>query len=151
SVRLLDATNRLDASGRAIVFAGTTFTAELLSMHARSETALHRWDLVGDDELGDALLAQPELTRHAVSVLDTHPHLGEAPGNRARQAGLTAPLVVRLRAEAEPDIEVLFDATGDSSSVRFVDVDGASDRDDAGTVIVSDAGTRLLALWGRRS
>lgn len=35
--------------------------------HARSEYALHRWDLVGDDDIGSDLLAQPELTDHANS------------------------------------------------------------------------------------
>lgn len=37
--------------------------------HFRSEFAIHRWDLVGHDELGDTLLADPDLTRHAVIAL----------------------------------------------------------------------------------
>jgi hypothetical protein len=37
--------------------------------HLRSEFALHRFDLVGDDQTGRELLGQPELTDHAVAVL----------------------------------------------------------------------------------
>jgi uncharacterized protein (TIGR03083 family) len=37
--------------------------------HVRSELAIHRWDLIGDDDTSTKLLAQDELTVHAVEVL----------------------------------------------------------------------------------
>jgi len=48
----------------AVAFTGTMMTAAQFQTHARSEAALHRWDLVGDDSVSDRLLSQPELTRH---------------------------------------------------------------------------------------
>jgi hypothetical protein len=37
--------------------------------HLRNEFAIHRWDFAGDDEMSSRLLAQPELTGHAVGIL----------------------------------------------------------------------------------
>ena len=38
-------------------------TAADFAMHSRSECALHRWDLVGRDDVGWAMLGTPALTR----------------------------------------------------------------------------------------
>lgn len=37
--------------------------------HLRNEHALHRWDVVGDDEIGSTLLGQADLTEHSVEIL----------------------------------------------------------------------------------
>jgi mycothiol maleylpyruvate isomerase-like protein len=37
--------------------------------HMRTEFALHRWDVIGDDDASLQLLSQPELTHHAIDVL----------------------------------------------------------------------------------
>ncbi|MGH3686957.1 MAG: maleylpyruvate isomerase N-terminal domain-containing protein [Pseudonocardiaceae bacterium] len=37
--------------------------------HLRNEFAVHRWDFVGDDDISTELLAQSDLTEHAVGVL----------------------------------------------------------------------------------
>ena len=37
--------------------------------HLRNEHALHRWDVVGDDEASAALLGQTDLIEHSVEVL----------------------------------------------------------------------------------
>ena len=43
----------------------------------RSEFALRRWDVAGDDEISLQLLSQPELTHHAIDVLGPRTHLVE--------------------------------------------------------------------------
>lgn len=50
---------RLQWTGRTVDVAG-------FGTHTRSEDAVHRWDLVGDDETSAALLGQQELLNHAV-------------------------------------------------------------------------------------
>jgi hypothetical protein len=59
--------------------------------HHRSEAAIHRWDITGSDDLSDELLAQPELTRHAVSVLNSMPILNKYARTRAAQGHRLAP------------------------------------------------------------
>lgn len=125
-------------------FTGRLFTAPQLETHSRSEAALHRWDLVGDDEEGDALLAQPELTRHAVTVLNTLPLLSEAPAARAAQGGLSDAQVV-LRSPGQPDVVLI--ASADTARLELVQ-DGSVDGD---AIVTTDAVNRLLTLWGRRS
>ncbi len=73
AIRLSTAIDALDVGGtpRTVPFAGRRLGADELAMHGRSEAALHRWDLAGDDDVSAELLAQPELTAHAVEVLNT--------------------------------------------------------------------------------
>lgn len=147
SRRKVSATQALAARGAdaSFEFTGRAFTATQLETHARSEAALHRWDLVGDDDTGDELLAQPELTRHAVDVLNTLPMLFESPGARAA-AGSLADTRVVLRSPGQPDVVLIVDADG---AARF---ELATDRPAAGDAVVStDVVNRLLTLWGRRS
>ena len=61
-----------------VPFTGWDMTADELRMHGRSELALHRWDLVGDDDTSAGLLAQPQLIAHAHKVLANMPTLAEA-------------------------------------------------------------------------
>ncbi|MBN4047420.1 maleylpyruvate isomerase N-terminal domain-containing protein [Acidimicrobiaceae bacterium AH-315-P05] len=97
--------------------------------HARSEYALHRWDLVGDDEIGTELLAQPELTDHAVQAL------GEVLTGRGIAGGAEG--AVRLSCEGRPDISV---------GVGGVVYAEPNEHEDA---VAGDAAARLLLLWGR--
>jgi hypothetical protein len=89
-------------------------------------------------------LAQPELTRHAVEVLNTLPILAEAPPARARRAGVSRLRIV-LRSLGEPDVVLAATAEG----ARFELVDNGSAEGDA--VVSMDAANRLLSIWGRRS
>jgi hypothetical protein len=63
-----------------VAFTGADLTAEGLMTHVRSELALHRWDLIGDDAVGRGLLAQPELLAHGRWVLTNMPTLEESRG-----------------------------------------------------------------------
>ncbi len=81
--RLTDALDALhgDKSG-AVLFTGRRMSAADFAMHSRSECAIHRWDLVGRDDVGWHMLAQPKLTAHALTVLTQMSTLPEAPANR---------------------------------------------------------------------
>ena len=52
-----------------IPFTNMPMKAASFAMHSRSECAIHRWDMVGDDEVSWQLLSQPEMTQHAVNLL----------------------------------------------------------------------------------
>ena len=113
-------------SGREMVVA--TFVT-----HLRSEFALHRFDLVGDDEIGVALLAQPELTDHAVAVLG---RALVARGAASATAGFTAAIASR----DTRDVVVVVDDDG----ARLTRADGLE------PAVVGDPAARLLLLWGRQ-
>lgn len=144
ALRLDAAVAALEATGRdaAVRFSGQRLTAADLSMHGRSEAALHRWDLAGDDEISAELLRQPDLTAHAVTVLTAMP--AGATESLARRA-----LAVRLPetratfgSPGQPDVVVIHDARG--TRLRLADPV-------ASPTASADPATRLLALWGRRS
>jgi uncharacterized protein (TIGR03083 family) len=126
-------------------FTGTTMTAAQSSTHGRSETALHRWDMVGDDDVSTELLGRPELTCHAVAVLNAMPILAESPGARVARAG-GRPLRIVLRATSQPDIVLAAESAAPAS---FDILDHAAADGDA--LVVSDPAHRLLIIWGRRS
>jgi uncharacterized protein (TIGR03083 family) len=61
-----------------IPYTGWAMTAERLRMHSHSEAVLHRWDLVGDDDIGIRMLSDPGMVAHAMAVFDAMPALAEA-------------------------------------------------------------------------
>ncbi|HZA88461.1 MAG TPA: maleylpyruvate isomerase N-terminal domain-containing protein [Acidimicrobiales bacterium] len=129
----------------AVAFTGTTMTATQFQKHARSEAALHRWDLVGDDSVCDQLLSQPDLTRHAVNVLNAMPVLDESA--RIRQS--PAPRRIVLTSSGQPDVVIETGTAGARFAlVEVEDRDGPAKGD---IVVATDAANRLLVLWGRRS
>lgn len=106
--------------------------------HLRNEFALHRWDFVGDDETGDELLSQPELTEHAVGELGR--------------------ILLRRGAAHDPcpglDFHVRLRAK-DAADVRVVVEDGEArleltDHDSGEPYVELDAAARTLVIWGRR-
>ncbi len=102
--------------------------------HLRSELALHRFDLVGDDETSRDLLGQSELTDHAVTVL----------GRALLARGATA---------APAGFSAVIAAPGASDLAVVVDSDGARlERSDADLepTVIGDPAARLLLLWGRQ-
>ena len=105
NIRMLQALEDVrSAAEPSISFTGTTMTVDQIELHTRSEAALHRWDLVGSDDVSRRLLAQPELTRHAVSVLNAMPILDESArgmGRRMARSGL-ARRDEREGSDAEP-------------------------------------------------
>jgi Mycothiol maleylpyruvate isomerase N-terminal domain len=137
---------RTSGPDASVEFTGAAFTAAQMTVHIGSELAIHRWDLVGDDPIGQVLLSDPALTRHAVFTLNALPMLAEAPTNRVADTGLRDTTVV-LRAVGEPDVALTVDQNG---SARFES--GDSECEVTGDlVITTDAVNRLLTFWGRHS
>jgi hypothetical protein len=129
-----------------IAFTGTTITVDELTTHSRSEASLHRWDLVGDDALGDELLAEPALTAHAVNILNRMPVLAESAHSMAARAAASAPRPPRVvvRTPDSPDVRI------DTAGVGYAELGGAETLD-GDVIVTTDPANRLLVLWGRRS
>lgn len=82
------------------------WTAAQLGTHAANEFAMHRWDMIGDDETGDVLMAAPQVTESAFQTLNTLPMLDEAPSARVARSGLSDTRVV-LRSPGHLDIALV--------------------------------------------
>jgi mycothiol maleylpyruvate isomerase-like protein len=106
--------------------------------HLRNEFAVHRWDIMGDDDVSFELLAQPELTEHSITVLGT---ILLAKGSE-HDPGAGNDFCVRLRSGDTRDVRLMVVA-GDAA-LHAAD-QGAHDPD-----ITLDAAARLLVMWGRR-
>ncbi|MHB8440198.1 MAG: maleylpyruvate isomerase N-terminal domain-containing protein [Acidimicrobiales bacterium] len=117
-----------------VTWTGRQMVVATFVTHLRSELALHRWDLVGDDETNQSLLGQPKLTDHAVAVL------GRA-------------LVSRGATSAPDAFSAVIAAPGAIDVALVVDGDGPRlERSVAGLkpAVAGDPAARLLFLWGRR-
>jgi hypothetical protein len=86
-----------------IIYTGWAMTAERLRMHSHSEAVLHRWDLVGDDDISIRLLSDPAMVTHALTVFTAIPALAEA--QRWRQSSWLCQPVI-LRSGTQPDVVV---------------------------------------------
>jgi hypothetical protein len=128
-----------------IAFTGTEITRGQLDTHSRSEAAIHRWDLVGDDDIGAELLSQPDLTSHAVWVLSSMSMLNEsARALEVRAAATGHPSTkIGLRTVGQPNVVLV----ANPSSPHF---EIGSDADAPDVILTMPAHHRLLALWGRR-
>jgi len=135
-----------------ITFTGARLTADELGMHSRSEAAIHRCDLVGDDDISRRLLSQPELTAYGVKALNVMPVLVESAGSLAARLHRRAePLCFALRAPGQHDVVFTADAgsaEAGSSEPRFQLHRPATVPVTATLTMRSDH--RLLVLWGRR-
>jgi len=106
--------------------------------HSRSECAVHRWDIVGDDEVSERLLSQPELFEHVVAFLGALPMMARG---LATGAGTGSPLRARVRAPGQHDLLVAVHR----GMPRMVSVEPEGE-----ALVEGDAAARLLFLWGRR-
>lgn len=119
----------LARTGRTVPVAG-------FATHLRSEDALHRWDLVGDDEVSGELLSQHELLTHAVNFVGL-PLVG-----RGLSAGAgSEPFVARVRTDGSEDLIV--EAADGEARISVGPVADVA-------AIEGDPGARLLLLWGRK-
>jgi len=132
----------------AVLFTGRSMTAADFGMHSRSECAIHRWDLVGRDDIGWKMLARPELTQHALTVLTAMSTLPEAPVNRVRAISTPprpSPLgTTRLVLRSEPHDDVVITVADATVSMALEPMRAIAPD------IELDAAARLLLLWGRR-
>ncbi len=134
------------ADDPTIEFTGTRVSADELATHSRSEASIHRWDLVGDDDTSTMLLSEPELTAHAVKILNRMSVLNESAQALGRRVPDTIdePIRIVFRSPDQPDV-VLHTSDG-SGHLEIVDR-----TDDHDAIVTTDAAHRLLVLWGRRS
>lgn len=106
--------------------------------HLRSECAIHRWDLAGDDERSFEILGSFDLLKHAVTAIGTGPLTA-----RGHAVDAAAPdseeCVVRIRTEGHPDLLV---TVGPRPSLELDESSGEP-------TIIGDQAARLLFLWGR--
>lgn len=110
--------------------------AELVT-HMRQEFAIHRWDLIGDDELGLELLGRQYLTEHAVRLLGD-----SLLGGLSHDPAPQQPLEVRVRCADLPDLVV---RVGDGRGALAMEP-----QTESAHVVRTDPAARLLLLWGRR-
>jgi uncharacterized protein (TIGR03083 family) len=125
-----------------VIFTGRPMSVADFAMHSRSECALHRWDLVGRDDVGWAMLSQPALTKHAMSVLTSMSTLPEAPANRAAAALDHTEIRAVIRSAPHDDVVLSVDGGAVGMSTQPID--------ETEPDIELDAAARLLLLWGRR-
>jgi uncharacterized protein (TIGR03083 family) len=115
---------------------GRTVAIKGFPTHMRSESAVHRWDLVGDDGTSRDLLGQAELLTHAVGFI----------GRPLLVRGLDrapAPFSGRVRSPEADDLLVTMTESGDAR----LEIKGQ----EGPAVIECDAAARLLLLWGRKA
>jgi hypothetical protein len=122
----------------AIPWTGRQMAVAKFIPHLRNEHALHRWDIVGDDETGFDLLGQSDLTDHSVEVLG---RILLAAG-RARDPDPDSDFCTRLRSEGRPDLSVVVEDGVARLSWGVVSAGPPG--------IVCDPAARLLLIWGRR-
>ncbi|MBV8084320.1 MAG: maleylpyruvate isomerase family mycothiol-dependent enzyme [Chloroflexi bacterium] len=125
-----------DKPDATLQWTGRSVRVDGLQVHMRDECALHRWDLMGDDEVSRRLLSQPELLSDSVEFV------GKPLLLRGLKAGAAAggPFVARIRSGGQPDVVV--DITGDEPTISLAAAEGEA-------TIECDAAARLLVLWGR--
>ena len=126
----------------SIAFTGRPMTASDFAMHGRSECTLHRWDIVGRDDIGWALLGQPALTNHALTVLSTMSALTESPANRA--VDLDVPDGLRVIVRSEPHDDLVITMVDGVATLALESVTHTAAH------LVLGPAARLLFLWGRR-
>jgi hypothetical protein len=124
-----------------VPFTGRTMTAADFAMHSRMECALHRWDIVGSDDVGWGMLGQPALTNHSITVLGSMTTLPEAPGHRVTPR-LVPDVPFVLRSPGADD--VVLERIGDDLTIT------CRPQDERAADVELDAAARLLSLWGRR-
>ncbi len=115
---------------------GRTVSVKGFPTHMRSESAVHRWDIAGDDATSWHLLAQPELLTHAVGFI----------GKPLLVKGLTGahgPFFGRVRSPGADDLLVGVER-GREPRLEVTRPSGPA-------VIECDPAARLLLLWGRKA
>lgn len=106
--------------------------------HSRSECAIHRWDIAGDDEVSEKLLSPVELLEHIVAFLGPFPMTARG---MATGAGVGRGLRARIRSQGQPDLLVV--VRRGQPHLSLVEPDGEA-------LLEGDPAARLLFLWGRR-
>jgi len=121
-----------------IAWTGRRMAVAKFIPHLRNEHALHRWDIVGDDEVSFALLGQSDLTEHSVDVLGRI----LLTAGRLSDPDSESDFCTRLHSEGQRD---LFAMVEDGVAGLTWD-----ERPSVRPGIDCDPAARLLLIWGRR-
>jgi Mycothiol maleylpyruvate isomerase N-terminal domain len=125
-----------------IPWTGRKMAVEKFNPHLRNEHALHRWDIVGDDEVSATLLGQFDLVDHCVGELG---HVLLVAG-REHDPDPDQDFAVRLHSDDQRDLRVLVHR-GDAQLAWSQDDE--ADRADE-PVLDIEPGARHVFIWGRR-
>jgi len=118
---------------------GRSVRAKGFLSHLRNECAVHRWDIVGDDETSYELLSQPDLLKHTTEFLGPIPlqargiAAGAGSGHRASY---------RVRAPGQDDLVVGVQAG--TQELRMTPPHGEA-------LVEGDPAARHLFVWGRKA
>ncbi|GAA2141820.1 maleylpyruvate isomerase N-terminal domain-containing protein [Actinomadura napierensis] len=119
-----------------LTWTGRPFRVADFLSHMRNECALHRWDLVGDDDTSVALLSDPALLKHSVTAVGAGPLCARG----LRAVDESGPFSARMRTEGQPDL--LVEVAGGEPALSLTDPSGEA-------TVAGDQAARLLMLWGR--
>jgi hypothetical protein len=120
-----------------LAWTGRTMRIDAFTSHLRNECALHRWDMLGDDETSWRLLSRPKLLEHSIGAVGAGPLCGRG---MARDAAEGRALSARVRSDGQQDLLVTVDGNG--PSLTLTEPGGEP-------TVVGDPAARLLMLWGR--
>lgn len=124
---------RPDAS---LWWTGRDMRVDAFGTHLRSECAIHRWDLCGDDDVSTRLLGRFELMKHAVTAIGAGPLCARGVAAGAADEPFTA----RVRTDGQPDLVV--EVRDGKPSLTLAEPSGEA-------AVSGDQAARLLLLWGR--
>ena len=129
----------LDREPNAVIpWTGRHMAVAKFIPHLRNEHALHRWDVVGEDDISRQLLGSDELVDHSIA------ELGQIllVAGRKHDPDPDTDFRVRLRSEGHRDLRVLVEGgtatltwAEDSADEPWVDIDPVA---------------RHIFIWGRR-
>ncbi len=115
-------------------WSGRQMPTAMFRSHLRNEFALHRWDMIGSDDVSVGLLADPLLTTHTVRAL-AGPLL-------ARATPMPEGWSARLRSPRQPDVVI---RATNSNGISMT----LEDQTNEPPTIDSEPDIRLLLLWNR--
>lgn len=135
ALRATVAVDRLSQAGpnRRVAFTGALLDAPALVLHSESELILHRWDVVGNDDISIRALSDPRFGAHAATTV-----AAMQPNVFPPRAGERETVI--LRSPGGTDVAV----TG--GSVTTIE---PAPHDATHTVVECHPAARTLLLWGR--
>lgn len=125
-----------DDPDAVLAWTGRQMPLDAFLTHLRSECAIHRWDLLGDDDTSWELLGQFELLEHAFTAIGAGPMTARGVAEDPVEC---TPFVARLRSDGYPDLLI-----STHPKIRVEEVQPESD-----ATISTDQPARLLLAWGR--
>ena len=138
ALRATVAMERLSKAGpdRRVAFTGALLDARTLLLHSESELVIHRWDIVGNDDVSIRSLSDPRLGAHAATtvagIAATQPNVFPPRAGK--------PETIILRSPGTTDVAV----TGGSVTTL-----APAPHDTTHAVVECHPAARTLLLWGR--